>query len=108
LLRETPLPFPAWLPFPLPVRAWDTIAHVHWTFQILRGIDISANDVARADRAIAWLTSFTNANSVVAVTHGVFRRTLAQRLHAGGWRALTGRRSYACWSVWSFVRAAPY
>jgi hypothetical protein len=36
LLREARLPYPEWLALPLPIVAWEAIAHARWSFQIFR------------------------------------------------------------------------
>lgn len=81
--------------------AWDGLAHVLWGCRILLGTDTSDAERRRADAAIALLCELDRAASVALVTHGVFRRLLAIRLTELGWTS-NDRRSYACWSVWSF------
>lgn len=58
------------------------------------------------DASASWCEQACRAratSSVVAVvTHGVFRRELARALKARGWK-ISGRRSYAPWSIWELV-----
>jgi broad specificity phosphatase PhoE len=102
LLRELRLEPPTWMPR-LPIQAWDAISHVQWSVRLMRG---TPHDVVRrASDAAEWLGKHAaDAATVVAVTHGGFRRVIANRLEAQGWRAGLERRSYANWSVWSFSR----
>jgi len=104
LLRETPLPVPAWLPMRWPLGVWEACIHFQWGYRILRGVDAPEEELHRAVAAADWLAALTRDGSlVVAVTHGVFRRLLAGRLLAMGWRAGPGRRSYGHWSAWALV-----
>jgi hypothetical protein len=89
----------------LPLRGWAAVISVNWFYRILRGVDASAEEIARADAAAAWLAGLTRKGTTVyVITHGAFRRLLAKRLLAGGWHADAGRRSYKTWSAWSFSR----
>ena len=102
LLREIRLEPPGWMPH-LPIEIWDVISHLQWSYRLLRGA--SHDSVRRAGEAAAWLASrAADPSTVVAVTHGGFRRIVANRLEANGWRAGSERRSYANWSVWSYSR----
>lgn len=102
LLRELRLEPPDWLPR-LPIQAWDVISHLQWSYRLGRG---TPHDVVRrASDAAEWLGQrAADSCTVVAVTHGGFRRVIANRLVAQGWRAGVERRSYANWSVWSYSR----
>jgi broad specificity phosphatase PhoE len=102
LLREFRLEPSDWMPR-LPVQAWDVLSHLQWSYRLLSG---APHDViTRANEAAEWLAQrAAEAVTVVAVTHGGFRRVIAHRLEARGWRAGPERRSYANWSVWSFLR----
>jgi broad specificity phosphatase PhoE len=105
LFREIPLPIPTWVPVRLPVAAWDGLAHVEWGYRILRNADVSPADLDRVNDAIAWLERLEgDPETISVITHGVFRRLLANRLSQLGWEALSPRRSYRCWSLWSFVK----
>jgi len=103
LLREIGLEPPRWVPIPLPIAAWDVISYIRWSYRLAVRADHDV--VRRADLAADWLIGrASNAEFVVAVTHGGFRRIVARRLEARGWRADGGRSGYANWSAWSFIR----
>ena len=105
LLRETALDVPAWLPLRWPLAVWEAAIHLQWGWRIVRGTDAPAAELERAAAAAAWLGDHArDGTTVVAVTHGVFRRLLARRLRADGWQAEPGRRGYRTWSVWGFRR----
>ncbi len=102
LLREFRLEPSRWMPR-LPIEAWDAISHLQWSLRLLRN---APHDVIRrANDAAEWLGQrAVDAATVVAVTHGGFRRVIANRLEARGWRAGPERRSYENWSVWGYAR----
>ena len=104
LFREVPLPIPRWLPCRAPLAVWDALIHLRWGLDAARGRPASPEALDRARRAAEWCRDVRegmHADATVAVvTHGVFRRLLAQRLLDDGWSAAAGRRSYAHWSVW--------
>jgi broad specificity phosphatase PhoE len=105
LLRETALEIPRWLPLRWPLAAWEAAIHLQWAWRILRGTDAPAAELERAAEAAAWLADHArDGATVLAVTHGVFRRLLARQLLAEGCIAEPGRRSYRPWSVWGFRR----
>jgi broad specificity phosphatase PhoE len=102
LLREFRLEPPRWLPR-LPIQAWDVISHWQWSYRMLRAAP--HDSMRRASEAAEWLAvRAAGSATVVAVTHGGFRRLIANRLTARGWSAGPGRRSYENWSVWSYSR----
>src|SRR5687768_11168528 len=103
LLRELKLEPPPWVTFRLPIVAWDLHNHVQWTYRLWRTHD--HDTVRRALAAADWLNQRANGKStLLAVTHGGFRRILDARLVASGWRRGPGRRSYANWSMWSYSK----
>jgi broad specificity phosphatase PhoE len=103
LLRETPLAISNGLPFRLPLRGWATLILLQWGYRIVRGTDAEPEERARAADAAAMLIELAGDDAtVVAVTHGVFRRLLAIRLRALRWQAEPGRRDYDHWSAWGF------
>jgi broad specificity phosphatase PhoE len=103
LLREIALEPPRWVPIPLPIAVWDVISFAQWSYRLVVRADHDM--VRRADLAAGWLIGrAVNAEYVVAVTHGGFRRIVARRLEARGWRAAGRRLGYANWSAWSFIR----
>lgn len=105
LLRESALEIPKWLPLSMPLPAWDAIMTAQWGYQILRGTDARPEELKRAGAAATWLTKYSEeTESIVVVTHGVFRRLLAQRLIRLGWEAQPGRQSYDTWSAWTLKR----
>lgn len=103
LLRETRLPIPAW-PLRLPPRLWEALIHVGWGYRILRGVETTSDERARAAAAAEWLAGIGGDDSMaLAVTHGVFRRLLATQLIALGWTSTGRRGGYGHWSAWSFT-----
>lgn len=105
LLREAPLPLPAWVPdrLSLPLLGWGALVHLHWGYNIVSGAHPPPPERERAERAADWLMSLAREQmSVLALTHGVFRQMLAKRLEAIGCRSETEdeNRSYRHWSVW--------
>ena len=112
LLREIPLPIPAWIPFRAPFGLWDALVHVRWGLDVLRRQDTSAELMSRVDDAARWCAEIcqrddTGSGTLAVITHGVFRRHLARRLVASGWRYIEGPRSYAHWSVWRLETRKP-
>jgi len=104
LLREVPLKLPHW-PTRLPLVVWEFLIHVAWSYRILRGIDSTEHDRARAAAAAKWLGEVvTTGSTVVVVTHGVFRRLLAQQLLLSGWTSTGRHGGYSHWSFWTFAR----
>jgi len=105
LLRESPLAIPYW-PTHLPFSAWGIVIHLAWMYRILRGTDADAADRARAAATAEWLTAIVaDGSTAVVVTHGVFRRLLANQLYARGWATRNRRGGYRHWSAWSFSRS---
>ena len=108
LFREVPLPIPTWLPGRAPLVVWGALISLRWGIDITRGRDALPEWLEQARAAAAWCDDACGPHgTVVVVTHGVFRRLLARRLAATGWRAAPGRRSYAPWSVWRLSRDTP-
>jgi broad specificity phosphatase PhoE len=104
LLREVPLRLPRW-PTRLPLIVWEFLIHVAWSYRIVRGIDSTEQDRARAAAAAKWLGEIvTNGSTALVVTHGVFRRLLAQQLLLAGWKSTGRRGGYSNWSFWTFAR----
>jgi broad specificity phosphatase PhoE len=110
LLRETRLRVPRWAPRRAPLGVWAAALHLSWLIDRTRGVDAAPDARERARRAAAWCGERCRERcppsepdgTVAVVTHGIFRRLLAQELVAAGWRAAPGRQSYANWSVWRF------
>ena len=101
LLREIDLEPPHWIPLRLPIGVWDGFSYLQWSYRLLARRDHEY--VRRADEAAGWLIARAGrSETVLAVTHGGFRRIVAQRLAVKGWMPAAGRRSYANWSVWSY------
>jgi broad specificity phosphatase PhoE len=108
LLREVPLKLPHW-PTRLPLVVWEILIHVVWSYRIVRGIDSTEQDRARAAAAAKWLGEIVTIESTaVVVTHGVFRRLLAQQLLLSGWTSTGRRGGYSHWSFWTFARPTKY
>lgn len=102
LLREIDLEPPRWMPH-LPIQVWDTLSHLQWTYRLIRGAPHEF--IRRANAAAEWLAHRAgDSATVLAVTHGGFRRLIANRLDARGWNAGPEQRSYANWSTWSYSR----
>ncbi|HET7459688.1 MAG TPA: histidine phosphatase family protein [Longimicrobium sp.] len=108
LFREVPLPIPASAVLRAPFAAWGTLIYLRWAADLLLHRHPAADARERARAAAAWCREAclgaAPGSAVAVVTHGAFRRMLAQRLVAEGWRR-EGGRGYAHWSVWRF--AAP-
>jgi broad specificity phosphatase PhoE len=103
LLRETPLDIPAW-PTRLPLGAWAMLISLGWSYRIVRGVDASADELARAAAAAEWLAGLTaDGSTAVAVTHGAFRRLVAKHLLTRGWVCTSRRGGYRPWSAWGFA-----
>jgi broad specificity phosphatase PhoE len=103
LLREIRLEPPRWIPFRLPIQAWDALNYMQWSYRLLMKSDHEF--IQRAESAATWLEEQTRQCATVAVvTHGAFRRLIAASLAARGWRAGASRRSYENWSVWELLR----
>lgn len=103
LLRETIVDVPDWLPWRWPASVWATCINLHLGYRALRGVEAPPQEVRRAATASRWLTKLADEESpLVVVTHGLFRRLLADRLVASGWRPDDRWRSYRHWSAWSF------
>jgi len=103
LLREIQLEPPQWVTFPLPIAAWDLFNYVQWTSRLLATTDHESS--RRGIAAVEWLLDRAEtSHTVLAVTHGGFRRILDARLRALGWTPAPGRKSYANWSTWAYTR----
>jgi broad specificity phosphatase PhoE len=101
LLREINFESPHWFPIRLPVNTWDAIDYVVNGYRIMRRRPTA--DLRRADEATDWLVSRVAKNStLLAVTHGGFRRFLWATLVDRGWTPEFTRKAYHNWSVWSF------
>ena len=98
LLRELYLEPPRWIPI-LPIMAWDAISYWQWTARLAFGLDHDL--VQRGEKAAAWLAERAQNGTVLAVTHGGFRRIVTRRLEARGWRCTERRQGYRNWSAWS-------
>jgi len=101
LLREMRLEPPRWIPGRLPIQVWDMFSHVQWSYRLFANADHEY--VRRASEAVDWLADHASRSpSVVAVTHGGFRRILDARLVARGWSRAFEKKRYHNWSVWSY------
>jgi broad specificity phosphatase PhoE len=102
LLREIELETPRWVPVPLPMVIWDTYTFLQWSYRLLREAD--HENVRRARAATDWLLErASDSSTVLAITHGAFRRLLDASLVARGWRRAPGKQSYENWSTWSYL-----
>jgi hypothetical protein len=106
LLRESPLAIPNW-EIRMPLSLWGMLISVGWFYRIARGTDMSAAERARTLAAADWLVGMTDANAtLLAVTHGAFRRMLARELMTRGWNCAERQGGYRNWSAWTFVASA--
>lgn len=101
LLREIDFESPRRLPIRLPINTWDAMDYV------VNGIRIRMRrptaDLARAKEATDWLlTRVAPDSTLLAVTHGGFRRFLWATLVDRGWTPEFTRKRYHNWSVWTF------
>ena len=105
LLRETMLDVPRW-PTRMPAVAWEGLAHLVWGYRVLRGMDTTNEDRARAIATSEWLAGLVvDGSTAVVVTHGVYRRQLSLQLLARGWISVGRTGGYDNWSTWSFTPA---
>lgn len=103
LLQEIPLPIPRW-PSPLPLAAWGLVIHAAWSWRMVRGNDPEVAYKDRVADAANWLTTLAGKQeTVLAVTHGVARRSIGRYLCANGWAETRRREGYRPWSVWEFA-----
>jgi broad specificity phosphatase PhoE len=101
LLREIDFESPQWLPLRLPIDVWDVMGHAIYTYDIMRRRPTPA--LERAREATDWLLARLKKDStLLAVTHGGFRRYLLATLVDRGWTPEFTRKAYHNWSVWSF------
>jgi|ERR1051325_5862993 broad specificity phosphatase PhoE len=104
LLREIELETPRWIPTKLrfPITAWDVVSYARWSLRLL--VNADHEHMRRADAATDWLLErLRGHSSLLAVTHGGFRRILDARLRARGWRRAPGALSYENWSSWVYT-----
>lgn len=105
LLREAPLVIPRW-PARLPILGWAMLIHLAWQYRIVRGSDPPKEDGTRAAAAADWLAGLVaDGSTAVVVTHGVFRRLLANELVRRGWKA-TRQGGYSHWSAWDLSKSS--
>ena len=102
LFRETHLYVPRW-PTRLPLTAWEMLVHGSWNYRILRRTDATPSDRVQATQAADYLSDVVaDGSTALVVTHGVFRRLLAQHLVSLGWRSDGRTGGYDNWSYWRF------
>ena len=102
LMREAPLPIPRW-PTRLSLTGWSAAIYLTWSYDRVRGADRTGEHWARAASAANWLAELGGiGDTTLVVTHGVFRRLLAEQLVALGWMATERRNGYRHWSTWGF------
>lgn len=103
LLQEIPLPIPRW-PSRLPLAAWGLVIHAAWSWGMATGNDAEISYRDRVEGAASWLTTLAGEHdTVLAVTHGVARRSIGKHLCATGWTETRRREGYRPWSVWEFA-----
>jgi broad specificity phosphatase PhoE len=101
LLREIDFESPNHVPIRLPISTWDAIDYVLNGYRIMRRRPTP--DLRRAEEATEWLVSrVAKDTTLLAVTHGGFRRFLWATLVDRGWTPEFSRKVYHNWSVWSF------
>jgi broad specificity phosphatase PhoE len=102
LLRELKFNLPEWGPA-LPLKVWDALHFTAWTGLMMAGAD--TDETRRAADAAEWVASRCSPDGLtIAVTHGGFRRLLAQALVARGWVKPEFWNSHHNWSAWTLVR----
>ena len=105
LLRETALPPPAWEGLRLPLGVWLALMGLGWRLNVCRSEEPIAVARLRAENAAQWLIELAeSASTVVAVTHGIFRRLLAEALRSSGWRGLPWSPPRH-WNAWTLTSA---
>jgi hypothetical protein len=102
LLCELAIDPPA-LPLRLPIEVWDALSFAQWTYRLWRKVD--RDETRRARDAAGWLENHAaGGRTVLAITHGGFRRILDAELLRRRWMRSTGRRGHENWSNWSYAR----
>lgn len=102
LLRELTFDLPEWGPA-LPLELWDALHFMIWTGRMMTRAD--TEEMRRAAAAAEWVESRSTAAGVtIAVTHGGFRRLLAQALMTRGWIKQDFWNPYHNWSAWTLTR----
>ena len=98
LLRELEMLPPDFGALQLPLAGWG----LAW---LLAGAHATPEEVARARAAAAWIDELTKSHPTLpVVTHGSFRRLLANALLDAGWKASNDRRRIHHWSVYRLLR----
>lgn len=106
LLRETDFPTPAWPRARLPIPLWYMAASRGWASGKLVSDEPPAMMHRRAASAADLLANMAADNgTVLAVTHGSFRRFLCDALIERGWRA-PERKPLRHWSAWDLESVA--
>jgi hypothetical protein len=104
LFREIPLRIPSFSRARMPLSVWSLCIHIQWALDIVSGRDLLEHDQQRVDEAAEWCERTCRQHGpdavLAVITHGVFRRAIAQRLVKAGWQ-LGGSRRYVPWSVWT-------
>ena len=103
LLRESSLAIPNW-EIRMPLTLWGALISAAWFYRIARGTDMSDAERARTSAAAEWLIGMATADAtLLAVTHGAFRRMLARELTTRGWTCAQRDGGYRNWSAWTFI-----
>jgi broad specificity phosphatase PhoE len=105
LLREPPLHIPALGRLRLSFALWGLVIGLVWLRDLRRPDERShAEPRARAREAARWLAALAETHDpVLVVTHGAFRRYLADALEGSGWRRAPVRRRWHPWSAWELT-----
>jgi broad specificity phosphatase PhoE len=99
LLRELELEVPGRLR--LPIEVWDALDHARWSWRVWRGLQGSQPAIGRSRAAADYLCQLSaEHSSIVAFTHGAFRKLLTAQLQLRNWRPMFRSRSFANWSAW--------
>ena len=105
LLREAALPIPTLFGARLPMMLWAMATALGGFLAMRRGEWPLAEDRLRSREAADWLESRSaEVNSIVAVTHGAFRRLLSDELRARSWKESARSGGHRHWSVRTFQR----
>lgn len=104
LLRELPLAVPDFAGR-LPLMGWALCIHARWLLDLTSGRDRYLRDDARVASSADWLeASVARAAEIVAVTHGVMRKYLADELVSRGWERAGRTGGYRPWSAWTLSK----
>jgi hypothetical protein len=107
LLRELDLEVPGWVNWPMPLAGWALAVGMEELRASHRGGQTASAALGRVEAAADWLSHAARVHgSVLAVTHGNFRRKVAARLVDRGWQITRRRGGLRPWSSWDLAAPA--